>query len=149
MWRPAVIFCCCLYVASCGRAGGGPGHAPYTYRLLSPAPAPISRTSRHYDTGERLGPGPYLQKDDFFHSGFLEDLLGVGPSKRELHSRPPPRHQSVFPSFFTPSHRLSDPPLPKPSRGTASGGPTAQAALLHFSVDASPCSPWIYLTHQQ
>ena len=94
----------------------------YTYRLLGgPAPPPahfVSRTSRHYDTKEDLGAGPYLQKDSFFSSGFLEDLLGL--SKPD--SQPPPKreiqpHQSIFPSFFSapapPPQRSYRPPPPQ------------------------------------
>ena len=87
------------------------GYGPYP----PPAPPPahfVSRTARHFDTREDLSAGPYLQKDNFFSSGFLEDLLGFGkppPPKREI------QHQSIFPSFFSapaPPQRQYRPPPP-------------------------------------
>ena len=116
MWRTLIIL---SYVcATCVRA-------QYTYRLLggtAPPHAPppshfVSRTSRHYNSREDLSAGPYLQKDNFFTSGFLEELLGLGkpdpPPKRET------KPQSIFPSFFSapapppPPHKPYRPPPPQ------------------------------------
>ena len=112
MWR-TLICLWCVHVSSV--------RSQYTYRLLggpAPPPAPppahfVSRTSRHYDTRAELSPGPYLQKDNFFSSGFLEDLLGLGKPE----SYPPPKreiqHQSIFPSFFSAPSPPPAPPAPQ------------------------------------
>ena len=119
MWR-TLICLWCVHM-TCVRS-------QYTYRLLggsAPPPAPppahfVSRTSRHYDTREDLSPGPYLQKDNFFSSGFLEDLLGLGKSS-DSYPAPPKReiqpHQSIFPSFFSaPAPPPPPPPQQRPYR---------------------------------
>ena len=62
----------------------------YTYRLLTPSASPSParppvqrqyqpRISRQLDTRLDSPPsGPYLNKEGFFSSGFLEDLFGLG-----------------------------------------------------------------------
>ena len=57
----------------------------YTYRLLTPSPSPPAppaqrpyqpRISRQLDIREDSG--PYLNKESFFNSGFLDNLFGLG-----------------------------------------------------------------------
>ena len=60
----------------------------YKYRIITPpasptaaAPAPRQfqpRISRQIDTRADPATGPYLNKEGFFSSGFLEDLFGLG-----------------------------------------------------------------------
>ena len=57
----------------------------YKYRLLPPSPSPTRppaqrqyqpRISRQLDIREDSG--PYLNKESFFNSGFLDNLFGLG-----------------------------------------------------------------------
>ena len=61
------------------------GVEKYSYRLLTPSSPPPAtrlvgpRISRQLDTRLDSPPsGPYLNKEGFFSSGFLEDLFGLG-----------------------------------------------------------------------
>ena len=101
----------------------------YKYRIIGQSQPPpiqpqplLTRTSRHYDTREDLGPGPYLHRDNFFNSGFLGDLLGLSkqePSYATFQGKREIQHKPLFPGFFSspsaPSHRPVAPPPPPPS----------------------------------
>ena len=158
-----------------------PVSCQYKYRLMQPQttsvvtqhrqaqyypPAPVvpahQRTARHYDTQDKYGLGPYLQKDSFFNTGFLKDLLGLArpevptyPLKREIQQSKP-----RFPSFFTPEPvskyqvypAKQEPNYPTKStnqkylkKNNSRYGYTVKGASTHYVDNKEPRPPHEYI----